>query len=422
MSKKQQSPAANYCFTWNNYAKEDEEKLAVFAKAHCRGLIYGREVAPKTGTPHLQGYFQLTKKMRITQLKKLLGDVAHFEVAKGSVEQNEKYCGKDKDIVTYGEFEKKGGSLNTIRAAINACKTWSDVLDIEGISKHMTYARECWSNRQPEKYEGIILREWQQELFDILMGPVEDRVLYWVHDSKGGKGKTFFAKYMMCNHGAFYSSPAKSQDIIYAYDNQRIFMYDIPFSADDSFLNWGMLEKIKDGIMFSGKYVPITKVRHEKCHVVIFSNHYCPQNVYVEGRVKLIDLDKERAKLLGPSECVEIISISTVKETANNAVPEDSEQVPKELASQPPHGGALALASGGLSTKKKPHRGRLEGEGALAPRPFGGEGPLTCADAKAQNIDIEELLNDTKELLNWHTINEELSDGDAEDARFDPFY
>ena len=63
-------------------------------------LIYGREVGDE-GTPHLQGYVQLKKITRLTGMKKL-HPTAHWEVAKGTEEQNRTYCSKEGDFQEFG--------------------------------------------------------------------------------------------------------------------------------------------------------------------------------------------------------------------------------------------------------------------------------------------------------------------------------
>ena len=51
-----------FCFTHNNWAAEDEEEFRkLFDKGYFRWLIIGKEVAPTTGTPHLQGFFWLSE-------------------------------------------------------------------------------------------------------------------------------------------------------------------------------------------------------------------------------------------------------------------------------------------------------------------------------------------------------------------------
>lgn len=302
---KQASPAVNYCFTFNNYTKEDEIAVQDFGKSQCDGIIYGHEKAPETGTPHLQGYFKLRTKQRITFLKKVLPKV-HFEVAKGSVADNIKYCSKGENIYQDGFFEVAGGSKETIRSQVNKCICWSDVLDIPKIEKHMQYARECWANRKLPRMENVVLREWQQKIVDIINGPADDRTIYWVHDSKGGKGKTFFAKYLACNYGAFYTRPGKSSDIICLYDCQKLVVYDIPRTCDEQYHNYGLIEQIKDGMMFSGKFTPLVKVRKEPVHLVVMSNDYCSDDVFSSDRIKLIELDDDKRLYEAKMVCDEV--------------------------------------------------------------------------------------------------------------------
>lgn len=45
-----------FCFTLNNYNDDDLEKLKEYAQQWCQFAIIGKEIAPTTGTPHLQGY------------------------------------------------------------------------------------------------------------------------------------------------------------------------------------------------------------------------------------------------------------------------------------------------------------------------------------------------------------------------------
>lgn len=42
------------CFTLNNYTEEDERRIQESSEIY-RYAIYGRELAPTSGTPHLQG-------------------------------------------------------------------------------------------------------------------------------------------------------------------------------------------------------------------------------------------------------------------------------------------------------------------------------------------------------------------------------
>lgn len=80
-----------WCFTLPNYTEEELDKISGI---ECLYLIYGQEIAPTTNTPHLQGFIIFKSQKRLTTLKKFL-ERAHWEVAKGSVEQNITYCSKE---------------------------------------------------------------------------------------------------------------------------------------------------------------------------------------------------------------------------------------------------------------------------------------------------------------------------------------
>jgi hypothetical protein len=79
-------------FTINNWRDVDEEKLdTMFQHGHFNYLIYGKEVG-MSGTPHLQGYVQLKKKLRMNQVKNFIGSTAHLEVSRGHPLTAAAYC------------------------------------------------------------------------------------------------------------------------------------------------------------------------------------------------------------------------------------------------------------------------------------------------------------------------------------------
>ena len=68
--KSEMSAAKNWCFTINNYSSADEIKLDTMLTltGHFNYIIYGREIG-ESNTPHLQGYVQFKKKLRLAQAK-----------------------------------------------------------------------------------------------------------------------------------------------------------------------------------------------------------------------------------------------------------------------------------------------------------------------------------------------------------------
>lgn len=98
------SRSRNWCFTVNNYDLVDETLMttAFEMSSSIRYLIYGREVAPGTGTKHLQGFISFSSLKSLSQVKKEIHQTCHWEIARGSVEDNYRYCSKDGDFVQLG--------------------------------------------------------------------------------------------------------------------------------------------------------------------------------------------------------------------------------------------------------------------------------------------------------------------------------
>lgn len=78
-----------FCFTWNN---PDGVPMRVTFGPRCTYLLYGEEVG-ENGTPHLQGYVEFDSPVRPSVLMNALPQ-AHFENARGTVQQNRTYCMK----------------------------------------------------------------------------------------------------------------------------------------------------------------------------------------------------------------------------------------------------------------------------------------------------------------------------------------
>lgn len=91
-----------YCFTINNYLPEDEQRLRSLAGqgGPCTYVVWQREKAPETGTRHLQGYAYFVSPKDFGAVRKLFQRSngayhASIFVAKGSPEQNIRYCTKE---------------------------------------------------------------------------------------------------------------------------------------------------------------------------------------------------------------------------------------------------------------------------------------------------------------------------------------
>ena len=90
-----------YVFTCNNYTDED---IGYLSSLRFQYLILGKEVAPTTGTKHLQGYVHYPEPRTIRAVRKELKK-CHVERRLGTIEQAIKYCKKDGDWEEWGQIQ-----------------------------------------------------------------------------------------------------------------------------------------------------------------------------------------------------------------------------------------------------------------------------------------------------------------------------
>lgn len=108
-------PAGNrsWCFTLNNPTPNEATTLPLpngDSWPHQKLLVYQLERGER-GTPHIQGYVQFDCQRSLASVKRLLPR-AHWEVAKGTPQQNLAYCTKEGRLlepVIIGEFPVGGG-------------------------------------------------------------------------------------------------------------------------------------------------------------------------------------------------------------------------------------------------------------------------------------------------------------------------
>ncbi len=120
--KKTVSRSRGFCFTLNNYEADAYEKLQ---RIEAKYICYQKEVAPSTGTPHIQGYLYLPSGSTITAIQKKFKKenlkVAVL-IANGTADQNKEYCSKEggTDFVERGTKPKQGNrsDLDEVAAAI----------------------------------------------------------------------------------------------------------------------------------------------------------------------------------------------------------------------------------------------------------------------------------------------------------------
>lgn len=100
--------ARSVCWTLNNYTDADVAALRMYA-TECKYMVFGYEIAPTTGTPHLQGYVAWENPRSIEKFMKIpITKGIHVEKTRGSPLQASNYCKEDGKFEEFGELPAQG--------------------------------------------------------------------------------------------------------------------------------------------------------------------------------------------------------------------------------------------------------------------------------------------------------------------------
>lgn len=213
------TPSKYWCFTLNNYTKDEMDQLETIFKSFKIEYYFGEEVG-ENGTPHLQGFIKSGSKIR--PLEKIKNKRIHWEKTKGNEEQNITYCSKDNKIHTNMKFRRP-------------------IIDDLADKKLYNFQRTI------------------KELIDI---PSDGRSIHWMWEETGNVGKTSISRHLcITNPNEVLFVSGKSSDIKFAVikflENPKndlklcIFYFTKTY---EEFVSYEAIESIADGIFFSGKY------------------------------------------------------------------------------------------------------------------------------------------------------------------------
>lgn len=142
----------DYIFVLNNYTDNEVEAIK---QTQCRYIIFGKEVGPKCGTPHLQGYVYFDEKKTMKAIHKITGwERAALREAKGDPDQNKTYCSKDGEVFEKGDKPKQGTrtDLDTVYQRLREGTPLDTIIDEDPD----TYLK---AGRVMEKLEDIHMRK-----------------------------------------------------------------------------------------------------------------------------------------------------------------------------------------------------------------------------------------------------------------------
>lgn len=226
-------------------------QLSQLLKGFCKKFTFQKEKGEKTGYEHWQIAISLKNKEYWQTVKNLFPASAHIEGARDGFKAFN-YCCKDETRIE-GPYNEKSKFLRTIEN----------------------------------------LLPWQKRCKDILLKEPDDRTIYWVWDKSGSKGKTVFCKYMAIKHKAEVLNNGGFGDLAYAIsDEPEIVLFNLPRTIEER-VNYGAIEAIKDGMIFSPKYESKTKIFNNP-HVMIFANFEPNFSAMSSDRWIVIDLEDEK--------------------------------------------------------------------------------------------------------------------------------
>jgi len=283
--------STRWVFTHNNYSEDDESLIAAFFTVDCKYGIFGREIGAG-GTPHLQGFFVLdctgSRSLDWVRARFPVAGV-HFEVAKGSSKQAADYCKKDGDYREFGT-PSEPGRRNDLHDAFEWGRQFllehgraPTSPEIVRSGHHAVYIKAPRFRPALMKMVEVqkrlaydSLRDWQTTLKDELLQDADDRKIIFYVDSVGNSGKSYFCRWMLENYQDLVQlmSAGKETDLAYMVEeHKKVFLFDISRGRLE-YLQYSILEALKNGFVQSSKYASLVKHLNFKAHVVVFTNEH----------------------------------------------------------------------------------------------------------------------------------------------------
>lgn len=249
-----QSPCKYWVFTLFNFCVPEVDALNKFFENKCISGIGGLEICPTTKKEHIQGWFALKNKERMTGLLKILPKGIHLEKAKAGAKANDKYCTKDGNILAI----------------------WPPLPDCINIKD---------------------MDQWQKDIIEICKNKADNRTINWYWEPDGKCGKSQLCKWL-CIHMNAVLLGGSAADMKYAlaqyFENHqslpKIILIDIPRAQ--KIPDMAGLEEIKNGIFFSPKFKSGMVIGNSP-HIFIFCN-YQPERLdkWSKDRWNIVKIEK----------------------------------------------------------------------------------------------------------------------------------
>ncbi len=175
----------NFVFTLNNHTAAERALLQASVtgqEPYASFIVWNHELAPTTGTPHLQGYIELFKQLRLNTLKRKFGiHRIHLEERRGSQQQAITYSTKldSRDHAYAGpvQFGRRKRLNARLGSAIDQVMAKTPMREVA--SNHPETFVRSFRDLQALAASIVTPRNWAMEI-EIYVGPT-------------GSGKSFHA-------------------------------------------------------------------------------------------------------------------------------------------------------------------------------------------------------------------------------------
>lgn len=261
--------ARRFCITLNNYTSDELTHLTQYFEKKNVSYIIGFEKGINN-TPHLQIYIETKNAIWTTSLSKV-NKRMHIEKSKGNRDSNIIYCSKGSDFISNFKHEI--------------------------VFKH-NIKNQIINN----EYKNITWKNWQLRCINLLEGKPHNRKIYVFIDPDGNTGKSFLCKYLAIKHNDLIICDGKKDNIFNQVKTMldeliipKIILLDVPRSNKD-FINYGTIEQLKNGLIYSGKYEGGRCV-FPNPHVIIFTNSIPELDKMSLDRWELIHINLEEKKI-----------------------------------------------------------------------------------------------------------------------------
>lgn len=298
------SRAKRWCFTLNNPTDDEEQDVGGAGdRDDVEYLVYGRERGD-SGTPHLQGFVIFTAAIRLSTVKSRLGsDRLHLEVSRGTPREASEYCKKDGDYEEFGDCpEISQGRRTDLERFFDWGTEFCRDNGRPPSRKEADCAHPVIMTKYPRALDVVVsrfdppplvqgtLRDWQSEAAESLDSPPDDRAVRFYVDPEGGKGKSWLVRYLLDRAQAQFLSIGRRDDIAHAIETQtELFLIDVP-RGQMEYLQYSVLEMLKNSLVFSPKYQSSTKRLLKTPHVWVFCNEEPDFSKMTEDRYEIVNI------------------------------------------------------------------------------------------------------------------------------------